>query len=145
MAKARVLAARPSGEPVTDFLPILVRAYVPRQGRRGGSSEGARQSLDPSGYVLIFDTETATDAGQSLRFGFYQERDGRGLIEAGLFYEPEALTRREQAVLRAYAAARGMKVLTRGQFVEDVIYGFGYDLRARIVGFNLPFDLSRLA
>ncbi len=38
-----------------------------------------------------------------------------------------------------------MKALTRAQFVEDVFYGFGYDLRATIIGFNLPFDLSRLA
>jgi hypothetical protein len=30
-------------------------------------------------------------------------------------------------------------------FVDDVFYGLAYDLRATIVGFNLPFDLSRLA
>jgi hypothetical protein len=93
----------------------------------------------------VFDTETTTDAGQALRFGSYQERNGRALIESGLFYDPEALTHEEQVILRAYASTRGMKVLTREQFVEDVFYGFGYDLRATIVGFNLPFDLSRLA
>ena len=82
MAKARIYPDKPSGEPVTDFLPILVRAYVPRQGRRGGSPRAAHQSLDPSDYVLVLDTETTTDAGQSLRFGFYHERDGRDRVVA---------------------------------------------------------------
>ena len=29
--------------------------------------------------------------------------------------------------------------------IEEIFFGIGYDLRATIVGFNLPFDLSRLA
>src|SRR5262249_37893014 len=30
-------------------------------------------------------------------------------------------------------------------FIDDVFFGIGYDQRANIVGFNLPFDISRLA
>jgi len=80
-----------------------------------------------------------------LRFGAYQERRGGDLIVYGLFYDPEGLTPGEQSTLRAYAADHGMKILTVPEFVEDVFYGFAYDLRAQIVGFNLPFDISRLA
>ena len=31
------------------------------------------------------------------------------------------------------------------EFVDDVLFARAYDLRASIVGFNLPFDISRLA
>ena len=34
---------------------------------------------------------------------------------------------------------------TVDEFVDEVLYGRAYDLRASIVGFNLPFDISRLA
>lgn len=31
------------------------------------------------------------------------------------------------------------------EFIDDVLFARAYDLRASIVGFNLPFDISRLA
>jgi hypothetical protein len=31
------------------------------------------------------------------------------------------------------------------EFIEDIFFGIGYELRATIIGFNLPFDISRLA
>ena len=36
-------------------------------------------------------------------------------------------------------------MLTREQFVDEILYGSGRDVGAQIVGFNLPFDISRLA
>ena len=36
-------------------------------------------------------------------------------------------------------------LLARAQFVEEVLYRKAFDVGAQIVGFNLPFDLSRLA
>jgi hypothetical protein len=30
-------------------------------------------------------------------------------------------------------------------FIDDILFRYGYDCRAMIVGFNLPFDISRLA
>src|SRR5271166_2628341 len=38
-----------------------------------------------------------------------------------------------------------IRLLTRTEFVNDVFYGSGYAVGAQIVGFNLPYDLSRLA
>ena len=38
-----------------------------------------------------------------------------------------------------------LKCMTHTAFVEDVFFRRGYELRATIVGFNLPFDISRLA
>jgi hypothetical protein len=38
-----------------------------------------------------------------------------------------------------------LMALTHDDFVDDYLFGKAYRLRARIVGFNLPFDISRLA
>ena len=43
------------------------------------------------------------------------------------------------------AASSGLKLRTVAEFVDEVLFARAYDLRASIVGFNLPFDISRLA
>jgi hypothetical protein len=93
----------------------------------------------------VFDTETNTDARQNLRFGVYQLWQSTKLEEAGIFFDPDELIAAEQELLREYSDRRGLKIMTREAFVDDVFYGVGYGCRATIVGFNLPFDLSRLA
>jgi hypothetical protein len=35
--------------------------------------------------------------------------------------------------------------MTHTEFVEDILFKRGYELRATAIGFNLPFDISRLA
>lgn len=129
--------------PDTDFLEISLRAYVPkRDGRRpiiGQSNQG------PSEYTLIFDTETTIDASQSLRFGVYQVRKGDELFASGVFLDPKILKTDEIALLEKSARAHGLEFMPVASFIDDVFFGIGYDLRATIVGFNLPFDLSRLA
>jgi transcriptional regulator with XRE-family HTH domain len=98
-----------------------------------------------SEWTLIFDTETTTDAVQQLRFGCYQLRKGYDLDEAGIFYDPASLSDDEQALVAEYATACRCRLMTVEGFIGDIFYGIGYDLGAMIVGFNLPFDLSRLA
>jgi hypothetical protein len=119
---------------------ISLRAFVAataerskKQGRR------QRQSGGPSEYVLVFDTETTTDPSQRLRFGCYQFWKGDTLIEVGLFFDPH-LPAPEQKLLAAFARSLGLKWMTKAAFVDDDFYGLAYDLRATIVGFNLPFD-----
>lgn len=126
--------------PVTDHLPISVRAYAeagkPRLGYAG---------LAPSSWTLVFDTETTTDPGQALRFGTYQWRNGAELMEAGIFFEPEVTSTSELLALMSYTFRHGLQLRTRDEFVDEVFFGRAYKLRARVVGFNLPFDISRLA
>jgi hypothetical protein len=134
-----------------DQLVIALRAYAASSPRANKPVQAKpptkrrRPPPVPSTWVVIFDTETTTDAGQSLRLGSYQVREGAELNEAGLFYEPGALSSDETAMLSEYAANHEMRLITRDEFVDRVFYGVGYDLRATIVGLNLPFDLSRLA
>jgi hypothetical protein len=133
---------RPHPAPHKDHLPLHLRAYLepPAAFRSNG-----RDMIGTPPWALIFDTETTTDAAQSLRFGCYQLRKAGALQEAGLFHDPAALTPDERAVLEAYASERGLRYLTLGNFVDDVVYGLAYSRNAVIIGFNLPFDLSRLA
>src|ERR1700730_13915238 len=148
-----------------DRLLISLRAYVtraprkPKKGEKGGKTKAIwRDPRDyyphnpPSDWVLVFDCETRTTPDQRLRFGAYQLRYKGQLMERGSFYEPDVLSAAEQALLHQVmeeeiAASDGerIRVLTRAEFVDQVFYDSGYAIGAQIVGFNLPFDISRLA
>jgi hypothetical protein len=102
----------------------------------------------PSRETLIFDCETTTDHAQNLRFGTYQCRREGKLVEQGIFYEPDnprALSAKDIAVIHNYAAKCGLKCRTRDEFIQDIFYRYAYAYGAAVVGFNLPFDISRLA
>jgi transcriptional regulator with XRE-family HTH domain len=126
-------------------IPICVRAFVPALTDAKQRRKPPNPQQGPSEYTLVIDTETMTDAGQCLRFGIWQLRERDELIGKGAFFNPTGLSRAEQVLLCRYAKKTGMDVLTAAEFVEQIFYGIAYDLRATIVGFNLPFDLSRLA
>jgi hypothetical protein len=138
-----------------DNLIVSLRAYVTRADRRPGRRKGfaGKPSRDPpSDWVLVFDCETRTTPDQRLRFGAYQLRNEGRLFELGFFYEPDVLTDDDlrvltevKAELEAKSEGERVRLLTRERFVEDVFFGSGGDVGAQIVGFNLPFDISRLA
>ena len=145
------MTSSPTSPPVTDEMPIAIRAYAsptwrvlpdvdaakPKQRRKSG--------VPASPWTLIFDTETTTCAAQSLRFGTYQLRHAGEVIEAGLFYDPDGVTADEIALLQCHADAHGLMLRNRDEFADEVFFARGWRLRATIVGFNLPFDIARLA
>jgi hypothetical protein len=148
-----------------DHLIVSLRAYVTRaptkakkskgEEKRGQRPAGKKQfppRIPPSDWVLVFDCETRTKPDQRLRFGAYQLRNKGRLFERGAFYEPEVLSAEDLTVLSEVVAeeletsdGERVRLLTRDQFVDQVFYGSGRDVGAQIVGFNLPFDISRLA
>lgn len=141
---------------MTMKLPMMiaVRGYavpVHVTGDKGGnerkkSKRKRRKTLKtPSEYSLVFDTETTADHTQNLRIGSYQVHKGMVLIERGLLYEPDALTPAEIDPMKSYSRMNGLVLHTREEFVRQVFYKYGYDYGGLIIGFNLPFDLSRLA
>lgn len=136
--------------PISDHLPIALRAFAGPQfvelvDETKVKPKRQKSRLGASPWAIIFDTETTTDAGQSLRFGTYQVRHSGELHGSGIFYDPEGVTVDELATLRRYTAANGLKLLTREEFADNIFFGIGYQFRATIIGFNLPFDLSRIA
>ena len=136
--------------PISDHLPLALRAYAGPQFREKpdpGKLTAKRNNLplSASEWTLIFDCETMSDPGQALRFGTYQLRHGKMLDEAGIFYDPDGVTDDELETLHRYAVANGLELRTRESFVDEIFYARAWQWRATIVGFNLPFDISRLA
>lgn len=149
-----------------DRVPVAVRAHaIPDRPTSKPPADGKprrpRAAPADATSLLVFDCETLTDATQALTFGcwrYYRQHPVAGwqCVQEGLFHadelgdtDPDGL-----AVLQHYAAThwsaaegrrRRMKLLTRAEFVEDVLFTAAWRGRSRVVGFNLPFDLSRLA
>lgn len=126
---------------------IRLRAYL------SGNLKGRPRRNQPVsiGPMLTFDCETRTDASQRLRFGAYRldegaiRTDGENLLEEGLFYDGGALDPAELDLLQKYATTNDLRLLPFEIFTEEVLFGRCYDRSGTVIGFNLPFDLSRLA
>ncbi|MGC1336276.1 MAG: hypothetical protein WA812_12975, partial [Candidatus Cybelea sp.] len=101
-----------------------VRAWVePRKpGRAGTRRDRTVVPWRPQPYgerVLVFDTETTTDAAQRLLFGFFRlyERDkliAEGLIAADVLDQPS------MEAIAEYAARCTLPIYSRERFVEEV-------------------------
>jgi hypothetical protein len=132
-----------------DNLDIAVRSFACKADEKVKqiqNNKGNRKKSNPkpSKWTLIFDTETTVDAAQNLRFGTYQVRKSDALEDTGVFYHPEILSSDEVNTLEIYAKEHGLTIMTVSEFIDDVFYLYGYKWRGLIVGFNLPFDISRL-
>ena len=143
---------RPEADEVAAIepLPLAVRVYpAPAASRRAPD----RRVWPRPDLVLVFDTETRTDASQRLTFGSYRCFIRGRCMEEGLFYADD-LPDADLAVLTRYVrthaaevddeGVRRLQLLTRREFV-DKLYEVAYQARGLLVGFNLPFDLSRVA
>jgi hypothetical protein len=108
-------------------------------------------------HVLVLDCESRITADQSLTFGFWRFCERREhtyvCLEEGIVQDDE-LDAKELGMLRKYAkvkkpetADNGCECLrpySRSKFIDEV-FGMAIQAKALIVGFNLPFDLSRIA
>jgi hypothetical protein len=143
---------------MNEYQDIYVRAHTvqletTKRNRASGNGEPKW-----SDYALIFDSETRTTTDQTLTFGFWQFCKLRNGIyaasEEGIIHADNELNEREFNILREYAGATKpdteedgsdrLRLYSRSRFVEKVL-GMAIQAEALIVGFNLPFDLSRLA
>ncbi len=130
-------------------LPIAVRVFPDRSDAERDLRSEKSWRL-PEG-MLVFDTETRVDATQKLTFGSYRFIVAGQCLEQGLFYAAD-LPKADIRVLKEYAAhhsaetvtVKELRLLTRKEFL-DVFFDLAYRSRCLVVGFNLPFDLSRLA
>lgn len=137
-----------------ESLRVFVRAYAGGDMKeRDESKKRTEKTAAVSPYVVVFDTETTITPEQQLRIGMYQVRkhdEGDRIVEHGAFYA-DTLPKRERDTLLNWAERRSsidgvpFQVKTREDFVRDVLYRYGYDGRGGIVGFNLPWDISRIA
>ena len=137
--------------PKTASLPVAVRVYPQPQIEPQKHNYPPKPWRRPRG-LFVFDTETRIDASQRLTFGSYRFfRDGRSQ-EEGLFFADD-LPKSDLNTLKEYVetydadvteGSRQLRLLTLSEFL-DKLYFAAYKGRCLLVGFNLPFDFSRLA
>jgi hypothetical protein len=122
--------------------------------------QSAKQRRSPNlwpEFALVFDTETQLDLNHTLNFGVWQFCQLRGTdyvcIQEGVFYR-DGLSTEEKQTITAYARTRNghspngpdgdAVVFSRSEFVERIFWE-AVRAGALIVGFNLPFDIARIA
>ena len=97
-------------------------------------------------YRLIFDTETTIDQYQNLTFGscLIQKKISTGIKDEWyLFYDN--ISNDKIQILLEYGKKHNIDVLPVREFIDKAFYPYAYKMRCEVIGFNLPFDLSRLA
>jgi hypothetical protein len=130
-------------DPATETLPVYLRVHTRPKKERGRWKPNDQPPND--NLWLVFDTETTTDYRQDLRFGVAQVFAFGNLTRTVVFYEPATTTEKERETITEYTRAHGFDPMPREDFVRKVFLPLALDQRAVVVGFNLPFDLSRLA
>ena len=146
-------------------MPISLRVHTEvLKGQQERARKTRKKTHDPKWpeYALVFDCETTIDELQTLIIGAYRfcwaGADGHyDCIEEGFFYADD-LPETDPAgfaILRQFVkehpaeALKGfpnqLRLLSRSEFMEQVFWRAAGKAGALVVGFNLPFDLSRLA
>jgi hypothetical protein len=134
------------------YVQPVVRAWI-----EPAKKEVKEPSIKPAHHpkdekFIVFDTETTTDEVQRLRFGafLYGKCSSQGEIEIlskGLFLadEPALGDDNADAVMQDYAKANDLEYMNCQQFCDRHLWKHGFKGKATIIGFNLPFDISRIA
>jgi len=139
-----------------DYLPVALRVYTEGRGQDGRTTDLTRTkpAIIPE-LILTLDVETSVDQHQRLLFGtarVSRVRQDSTLLRARLvqeimFYADDLPQRDPEGfrILRRHAKREGLRFLSQRQFLDRVLWRIGVRARAALVGFNQPFDYSRLA
>ncbi|MFY9737683.1 MAG: hypothetical protein WAK11_01395, partial [Candidatus Cybelea sp.] len=133
-------------------MKTAIRAWVEpwkphRHKRRNPKAKPKPVPWRPQPYgerVLVFDTETTVDAAQRLLFGFFRLYERDRLVREGIIVA-DLLDHESMIAISEYAAKCRLRIYSRERFVEEVFYPEVCAEGSLCVGFNLPFDLSRIA
>jgi hypothetical protein len=141
---------------------IILRAHTELKREKKQSRRKRKPNAEPKwpASILAFDCETRIDDKQSLTFGPYRvcssDDSGRytDVREEGFFFDPEEVAPEELRELQEYVdrhnaetasdVSNKLLLRTREEFLREVFLPMALG-GSLIVGFNLPFDLSRLA
>ena len=143
---------------MTDIHDIFLRAHTVVPNKKSCSQ---RESPWPD-CILVYDCETLTDATLKLTFGVYKicklVNDRYLCEEEGLFYADD-LPEWQRKIIGEHVRAEDvyadieaksftpkirLRLRPRSEFVKSVFFKAILD-KTMIVGFNLPFDLARIA
>jgi hypothetical protein len=128
----------PPTEEFPVFLRVVEEPVKPRE-----KTDWQDNGRPNDRFTLVLDTETTTDTRQELRFGIAQLY-ANGRLTRTLVFTGEVSSKEREAISR-WAAEHGGTVLPVQEFVSREFLPLALDQRAVAVGFNLPFDLARIA
>ena len=124
---------------------LFVRAYSEAPNRKPLSAKERFAKPDlTSDWQVIFDTETTVDAVQKLRVGICQVRKA-GILQREFIFPADDLTDDDLLVVRDYAAASDLELISLEEFRKEIILKICYKANGTMIGFNLPFDIARIA
>jgi hypothetical protein len=121
-----------------------IRAYTIPEKPQFSGFETKKEQKVIFDRLLVFDSETGIDLRQSLKFGYFEIYQHGNLEHCGTFYDPKGITIKEKHTLQAYCKKNKITLYTIDKFRDLFIYEV-YELETLCVGFNLPFDLTRIA
>jgi len=145
---------------------LAARAYgVPAEPPHEGPGAKKKQRPELPEYALVIDTETTTDPSQALLFGsarvvaINSDRHARGTCVQETIFCGDDLPKRDPvgfAALQRYVSEheadldvrryrKPLSFCSRREFIDKDFYKLAYKARLLVVGFNLAFDLPRLA
>jgi hypothetical protein len=120
------------------FLRVVEEPLKARKKTEAPPKQGPNDRL-----TLVFDTETTTDERQELRFGVAQLYANARLVRTMVF--TGELSQKERDTISRWAEAHSASVRGVFEFVTQEFLPLVVTSRAVVVGFNLPFDLARIA
>ena len=94
--------------------------------------------------VLVFDTETNIDQYQNFKIGYFQIYQME-LFSMRLFHDPTILNERENKILETYSRKHNISLYSLAEFIDTVFYPEVFELKTLCNGYNLAFDISRIA
>ena len=140
---------------MSDLLEIALRVHTERKRSARENSHSKSRFPRWGRLVLVLDTETSTDSAQRLTFGSarlckWRSDGGLECVREYLFHADD-LQKFDPAGLyvlqdyfRRLREPHKCELLSRREFVENVLW-IAFKSEVLIIGFNLPFDISRLA
>jgi len=135
---------------------VVVSGDERKQARKLANTPSRPPKLWPH-YALVWDTETTIDLEQRLNFGVWRfcklEDKEYVSLQEGIFYR-DGLPAKDIQTIRTYTrknvagglaskADSQLLTLSRAEFVQRIFWE-SVRAGALIVGFNLPFDISRI-
>ena len=148
--KLRMKLSKPGSIRASMKVPISLRCY-PDTYKPAKHAASYNNDNANNGMVMTLNVETADNQDQKLRFGSAAIWINDRLYRICLFYD-EALDERKIQLVKEFGEELQKQkedytvtVLPKSEFVTRVFYPYVYEARAKLVGFDLPYQISRLA
>ena len=128
-------------------VPISLRCYPDtyKPAKRAVYNDNAN-----NGMIMTLNVETTKDQSQNLMFGSAGIWINEQLYRICLFYEDNLDDRKIQKIKEHGEKLQKQNdctvtVLPKSEFIIKMFYSYVYEARAKLVGFDLPYQISRLA